>query len=126
MEPIAPEIINLIWFAGVGIIGYAVFHKFSDVIKLRIKTGKTNVTKNYANEKNIDGQLENFLESAPRILAEIQMEIKKQKEAGVTDQQMSGLMQKTKMLEFVVQNKELIDIIGKPILKKLVGFIKAI
>ena len=119
------EFIPFIWFVGFAVVGYAVFHKFSDVIKLKIKNPQKGKG-TYANDKNIDGQLENFIENAPRILAEIQMEIKKQKESGVTDTQMKGLIQKQGMLEFIVQNKEIIDIIGKPILKKLVGFIKAI
>ena len=79
-----------------------------------------------ADSRQIDDQLSNFIDNAPRIVLEINAEIENQKKAGVSDEQMKGLLQKKNMLEFVVQNKEIIDIIGKPILKKVVGFIKAI
>jgi len=103
-----------------------VFRKFGDIIKVKIKSTTTREKKNYDDSKDIDGQLDNFISNAPRILAEIQTEMRAQKEAGVTDEQMKGMASKAKMLEFVVQNKEIIEIIGTPILKKIVGFIKAI
>ena len=121
---IPPEVINLIWFGGIALVAYAIFHKFSNVITTRFKYSGT--TKNYSGDKNIDQQLDSFIQNAPRLLTEIHDEIKKQGDAGVTDQQMKGLKSKESMLSFIVQNKEIIDIIGKPILKKLVGFIKAI
>jgi len=121
---IPPEVIPLIWFAGIALVGYAIFRKFSDVLVTKFKF--SNTSKNYSGDKNIDDQLNSFIQNAPRLLAEIHSEIKKQRESGVTDDQMKGLMSKEKMFEFLVQNREIIDILGKPILKKLVGFIKAI
>jgi len=101
-----------------------VWWRLSDLIKVKIKSVTT--TKNYSSDKNIDGQLDSFIQNAPRLLAEIKAEIQAQGKAGVTDTQMKGLKQKESMLGFIVQNKELIDILGKPILKKVIGFIKAI
>ncbi len=124
MEHILDVVIPLVWFAGFALVGYAVFHRFSNVITARFKY--TGTTKNYSGDKNIDQQLDSFIENAPRLLAEIHTEIKNQKGSGVTDNQMKGLMQKQSMLEFIVQNKEIIDILGKPILRKVIGFIKAI
>ena len=49
-----------------------------------------------------------------------------QKSAGVSDDQMQGIYNKKKMLELVTNNAEVINIIGKPILKKVLGFVKAI
>ena len=118
------QLIPFIWFAGFAILGYFIIHKFSDVIVTRIKY--TQKTKNYSNDKNIDDQLGAFIENAPRLLSEIHKEIASQKESGVSDVQMKGLISKQNMLQFLVDNKEIIDIIGKPIIKKLVGFIKAI
>ena len=126
MESIPVDILNLIYVLITVVVGYMIFHKLSDVVKVKIKSTKTNEKRNYDDSKDIDGQLSNFIENAPRILAEIQTEMRSQKEAGVTDEQMKGMASKAKMLEFVVQNKEIIEIIGTPIIKKLVGFIKAI
>ena len=45
---------------------------------------------------------------------------------GVSDDQMKGLYQKKQLLSLVADNQEVINIIGKPIIKKLLGFVKAI
>ena len=126
VETIPVDVLNLIYVLITVVIGYMVFRKLSDVVKVKIKSTKTNEKRNYDDSKDIDGQLSNFIENAPRILAEIQTEMRSQKEAGVTDEQMKGMASKAKMLEFIVQNKEIIEIIGTPIIKKIVGFIKAI
>jgi len=121
---ILETLMPFIWFAGFAVLGYFIIHKFSNVITAKFKYSGT--TKNYANERNIDDQLNAFINNAPRLLTEIHTEITNQKKAGVTDEQMKGMVSKEKMLSFIVQNKEIIDILGKPILKKVVGFIKAI
>jgi len=126
VETIPTDILNLVYVMIAVGGGYMVFRKFGDIIKVKIKSTTTREKKNYDDAKDIDGQLDNFISNAPRILAEIQTEMRAQKEAGVTDEQMKGMASKAKMLEFVVQNKEIIEIIGTPILKKIVGFIKAI
>ncbi len=105
-------------------VGSFVYWRTSEIIKVKIKSVQT--SKNYSGDKNIDQQLDSFINNAPRLHEEILKEIKTQREAGVSDQQMKGLIQKEGMLSFISQNKEIIDIIGKPILRKLVGFIKAI
>ena len=48
------------------------------------------------------------------------------KSQGVSDDQMKGLYQKKQLLSLVADNQEVINIIGKPIIKKLLGFVKAI
>jgi len=126
VETIPADILNLIYVMIAVGGGYMVFRKFGDIIKVKIKSTTTREKKNYDDSKDIDNQLDNFISNAPRILAEIQTEMRAQKEAGVTEEQMKGMASKAKMLEFVVQNKEIIEIIGTPILKKIVGFIKAI
>ena len=122
---IQPEIITLIWFAGIGIFTYFVIHKFSDVIKHKIKHQKKAQISS-GEGKDVDEQLTSFIQNAPRLLTEIHQEMENQRANGVTDEQMAGLVQKKKSLEFLVQNKEIIEILGKPILKKVLGFIKAI
>jgi len=126
VETIPADVLNLIYVMIAVGGGYMVFRKFGDIIKVKIKSTTTREKKNYDDSKDIDNQLDNFISNAPRILAEIQTEMRAQKEAGVTEEQMKGMASKAKMLEFVVQNKEIIEIIGTPILKKIVGFIKAI
>ncbi len=70
--------------------------------------------------------MSSLIDNAPQMIQHIEAEISKQKENGVTDDQMKGLISKKQMLDFVVQNKEIIDIVGKPIIKKVLGIIKGI
>ena len=51
--------------------------------------------------------------------------VAEQKSAGVPDEQMKGILQKKQLLELVSNNAEVINIIGKPVLKKLLGFVRA-
>ena len=44
----------------------------------------------------------------------------------LSDEQMKGIYQKNQMLELVTNYAEVINIIGKPIIKKLLGFVKSI
>ena len=60
------------------------------------------------------------------MLNEVSKIIAEQKASGVPDEQMKGLYQKKQLLSLVADNQEVINIIGKPIIKKLLGFVKAI
>ncbi len=118
-------LIPFLWFAGIAFTGYVFFHKFSDVIKEKFRSNiKANNAKH--KDKDIDDQMTSLIDNAPQMVQHIEAEISKQKDAGVTDDQMKGLISKKQMLDFVVQNKEIIDIIGKPIIKKVLGVIKNI
>jgi len=57
---------------------------------------------------------------------EIDKQIAEQKASGVSDDQMKGLYQKKQLLSLVADNQEVINIIGKPIIKKLLSFVRAI
>ncbi len=118
-------LIPFIWFAGIAFTGYVFFHKFSDVIKEKFRS---NIKAHNANkkDKDIDDQMSSLIDNAPQMVQHIEAEISKQKEAGVTDDQMKGLISKKQILYFVIKNKEIIDIIGKPIIKKVLGVIKNI
>ena len=124
-EILTPEIIPFVWFGGIAITVYVFFRKFSDVIKEKFR--QTNLTRR-AVEKggNTDGQIDDLISNAPRILNEINKQIAEQKAAGVTDEQLKSLYQKKQMLELVTNNQEIINIVGKPIIKKLLGFVRAI
>ena len=124
-EFIAPEIIPFIWFGGIAITIYVFFHKFSDVIKEKFR--QTNLTRRKEERTgNTDGQIDDLIGNAPRMLNEVSKIIAEQKASGVPDEQMKGLYQKRQMLELVTNNQEVINILGKPLLKKVLGFVKAI
>jgi hypothetical protein len=73
-----------------------------------------------------DSQIDDLINNAPRILNEINKQIKEQELSGVTSEQMKGLLQKKQMLELVTNNAEVINIIGKPIIKKLLNLVKSL
>mgnify|MGYP003142208056 CR=1 FL=1 len=124
-EFIAPEIIPFIWFGGIAITIYVFFHKFSDVIKEKFR--QTNLTRRKEERSgNTDGQVDDLISGAPRMLNEVNKIITEQTAAGVPPEQMKGLLQKKQMLELVSNNAEVINIIGKPILKKALGFMRSI
>ena len=124
-EFIAPEIIPFIWFGGIAITIYVFFHKFSDVIKEKFR--QTNLTRRKEERGgNTDGQIDDLIGNAPRMLNEVNKIIAEQKASGVQDDAMKGLYQKRQMLELVTNNQEVINILGKPLLKKVLGFVKAI
>jgi hypothetical protein len=124
-EIIPSEIIPLIWFSGIAITGYVFFHKFSDVIKEKIKRNVSLKKKTETNNE-MDDQLDSLISNAPKILMEIDQQINEQRAKGVTEDQLSGLVKKRQMIELVANNSEIINIIGKPILKKVLGFVKGI
>jgi len=124
-EFITPEIIPFIWFGGIAITIYVFFHKFSDVIKEKFR--QTNLTRRKEERGgHTDGQIDDLIGNAPRMLNEVNKIIDEQTAAGVPPEQMKGILQKKQMLELVTNNAEVINIIGKPILKKALGFMRSI
>ena len=122
---IPAEIIPFVWFSGIAVTIYVFFHKFSDVIKEKFR--HNNLAKKRAeSSSNTDGQVDDLISNAPRILNEINKQIAEQKASGVDDSQMKGLYQKKSMLELVTNNQEVINMIGKPIIKKLLGVVKSL
>ena len=124
-ELIPPEIIPLVWFSCIAVTVYVFFRVFSSTLKEKFK--QTNLSRKKAeNSGHTDGQIDDLINNAPRILNEINKQIKEQELSGVTPDQMKGLLQKKQMLELVTNNAEVINIVGKPIIKKLLSFLKAI
>ena len=124
-ELIPPEIIPLVWFSCIAVTVYVFFRVFSSTLKEKFR--QTNLTRKKAESSgHTDGQIDDLINNAPRILNEINKTIAEQKSAGVSDEQMKGIYQKKQMLELVTNNAEVINIIGKPIIKKLLSFVKAI
>jgi len=124
-EFIPPEIVPIVWFACISVTVYVFFRVFSSTLREKFK--QTNLSRRQAEKSgNTDGQIDDLISNAPRILHEIDKQIAEQKAAGVDDTQMKGLYQKKQLLSLVADNQEVINIIGKPIIKKLLGFVKAI
>ena len=125
-EFIAPEIIPFIWFGGIAITVYVFFHKFSDVIKEKFR--QTNLHRRKEERTgNTDGQIDDLIKNAPRILDEVNKEITAQRAHGVEDSQMKGLLQKKQLLELGTSiPPEVVNIIAKPLVKKIIGFIGSI
>ena len=67
-----------------------------------------------------------MLHNAPKLYEEVTSEITKQKEEGVTDEQMKSLISKQSMLRFAVDNKEIINMIGKPLVSRLLKVSKGV
>ena len=125
-EFIALEIIPFIWFGGIAITIYVFFHKFSDVIKEKFR--QTNLHRRKEERTgNTDGQIDDLIKNAPRILDEVNKEITAQRAHGVEDSQMKGLLQKKQLLELGTSiPPEVINIVAKPLVKKIIGCIGSI
>ena len=124
-ELIPPEIIPLVWFSAIAVTVYVFFRVFSSTLKEKFR--QTNLTrKKEQGSVHTDSQIDDLINNAPRILNEINKTIAEQKEQGVSDEQMKGIYQKKQMLELVTNNAEVINIIGKPIIKKLLGLVKSL
>ena len=92
-ELIPPEIIPLVWFSCISVTVY-VFLGFSVLLYVR-SFKQTNLSRRQAEKGgNTDGQIDDLITNAPRILHEIDKQIAEQKAQGVSDDQMKGLYQK--------------------------------
>ena len=125
MSEILDTLLPFIWFTGIAITGYIFFHRFSDVIKEKFRVN-TRASSQKQKEGDTEIQIDQLIQNAPQMIKHIEEEISKQRDAGVSDDQMKGLLSKKQMLDFVVQNHEIINIIGKPIIKNVLGIIKGI
>lgn len=124
-EFIPSELIPIIWFICISVTAYVFFRVFSSTLKEKFRL--TNLSKKKSEASgNTDGQVDSLIDNAPRMLNEVNKIINEQTEAGVPPDQMKGLLQKKQLLELVSNNSEVINIIGKPVLKKILGFVRHI
>ena len=119
---IPAEIIPFVWFTGIAITVYVFFRKFSDVIKEKLKQGTISKRKTEAIKNSTENQVDSIVNNAPKMLNEINKQIAEQKSKGVKDEQMSGLYRNKQIFEFVTNNSEVINLVGKPIIKKVIKF----
>ena len=124
-ELIPAEIVPLVWFSVISVTVYVFFRVFSSTLKEKFR--QTNLSRKKAESSgHTDDQIDDLVNNAPRILNEINKTIAEQKAQGVSDDQMQGIYNKKKMLELVTNNAEVINLIGKPIIKKLLGVVKSL
>ena len=125
-ELIPPEIIPLVWFSAIAVTVYVFFRVFSSTLKEKFR--QTNLSRKKAEGSGqMDSQIDDLIKNAPRILDEVNKEITAQRAHGVEDSQMKGLLQKKQMLELGTSiPPEVINIIAKPLVKKIIGFIGSI
>ena len=124
-EFIPSELIPIIWFICISVTGYVFFRVFSSTLKEKFRL--TNLSKKKSEATgNTDGQVDSLIDNAPRMLNEVNKIVAEQTEAGVPPDQMKGLLQKKQLLELVSNNSEVINIIGKPVIKKLLSFVRHI
>ena len=75
-------------------------------------------------KKSFENELENLVDNAPDMYAKVLAELEYLRANGADEKQMKSLEQKAQMLKFAVDNKEIINVAGKPIFRyigKLVG-----
>ncbi len=115
------SIYPFLWALIIIIPGYLVFHKFTGV--LREKAKATHIPGGSKGSAQIDQQFDKLIDNAPELRIRVVKEIEEQRERGVSDDQMKGLIQKKGMLDFVADNKEIIEMLGKPLIKKVLSVV---
>jgi len=124
-ELIPAELVPLVWFSVIAVTVYVFFRVFSSTLKEKFR--QTNLSRKKAESSgHTDDQIEDLINNAPKALNHVNSIIAEQKAQGVSDEQMKGIYQKKQMLELVTNNAEVINIIGKPIIKKLLGVVKSL
>ena len=77
-------------------------------------------------KKSIENGFDELLDNAPQMYAKVMAELQYLKENGADEKQMASLQRKADLLKMAVDNQEIINLAGKPIIKYLGGFLKGI
>ena len=77
-------------------------------------------------KKSIENGIDELLDNAPQMYAKVMAELQYLKENGADEKQMASLQRKADLLKMAVDNQEIINLAGKPIVKYLRGFLKGI
>ena len=75
-------------------------------------------------KKSFENGLEDLIENSPQMYSKVLQELQYLKENGADEKQMASLQRKADLLKTVVENQEIINVAGKPIIKylgKLIG-----
>ena len=77
-------------------------------------------------KKSIENGIDELLENSPQMYAKVMAELQYLKENGADEKQMASLQRKADLLKMAVDNQEIINLAGKPIIKYLGSFLKGI
>ena len=75
-------------------------------------------------KKSFENGIEDLIENSPQMYSKVLQELQYLKENGADEKQMASLQRKADLLKTVVENQEIINVAGKPIIKylgKLIG-----
>jgi len=125
MEILFSQIEPFIWFFGITAIIIFLASKFTDTIKEKFRQGGISKRAN-SKEPDLDQQFNDMLKNAPALYESVTSEITKLKEEGVEEDKLKSLISKQSMLRFAVDNKEIINMIGKPLVTRILKMIKGI
>ena len=70
-------------------------------------------------KKSFENGIEDLIENSPQMYSKVLQELQYLKENDADEKQMASLQRKADMLKTVVENQEIINIAGKPIIKYL-------
>ena len=70
-------------------------------------------------KKSFENGIEELIDNAPSMYQKVLQELQYLKENGADEKQMASLQRKADMLKTVVENQEIINVAGKPIIKYL-------
>ena len=77
-------------------------------------------------KKSFENGVEDLLANAPSMYNKVLQELEYLKQNGADEKQMASLQKKADLLKTVVDNEEIINLAGKPIIKYLGKFISGI
>ena len=77
-------------------------------------------------KKSIENGVDELLDNSPQMYAKVLAELQYLKENNADEKQMASLQRKADLLKMVVDNQEIINIAGKPLVKFVGGFLKGI
>ena len=77
-------------------------------------------------KKSIENGVDELLDNSPQMYAKVLAELQYLKENGADEKQMASLQRKADLLKMVVDNQEIINIAGKPLVKFVGSFLKGI
>ena len=117
--------IDLIWFFAITGVSIIVLYKFSDIIKERFK--QRGLSKRAGvKEADVSQQFNAMLNNSPELLKSVSAEIENLRANGTSEEALKSLTTKQSLLKFAVENREIVDMIGKPIVGKLLGWVKGL
>jgi hypothetical protein len=77
-------------------------------------------------KKSIENGIDELLDNAPQMYSKVLAELQYLKENNADEKQMASLQRKADLLKMAVDNQEIINLAGKPLVKYLGGFLKGI